>query len=207
MRVISVVLPLLSVSGAFALIGCSNEERPAPPPSTMPAAASNDVPAWVEDPTDGGKYPIAAYGVAERTLAGEQQQKTRALEAVRTEIARGISSKVQAVFKEWTREGGEITSTENRQTAMTMSENVARTVTDQVISGVSQRGRHVDEKTGRLYVWSYLDAKALDTLNQQIQAQTRTQLDKKAHFASKIEADKAYADLDKLVDKALKAQE
>jgi hypothetical protein len=90
---------------------------------------------------------------------------------------------------------------------MTMSENVARTVTDQVISGVSQRGRHVDEKTGRLYVWSYLDAKALDTLNQQIQAQARAQLDKKAHFASKIEADKAFADLDKLVDKALKAQE
>jgi hypothetical protein len=111
------------------------------------------------------------------------------------------------VFKEWTREGGEITSAENRQSAMLMTENVARTVTDQVISGVAQRGRYVDEKTGRMYIWSYLDAKALDSLNQAIQAQAKAQLEKKAHFASKIEAEKAFADLDKLVDKALDPQD
>lgn len=203
MRAFTLVVPALAVLGALSFTGCGSDERPAPAPNTMPAAATNDVPAWVEDPTDGGKWPIAAYGVSERVLAGEQQQKTKALEAARTEIARGISSKVQAVFKEWTREGGEITSSENRQSAMLMTENVARTVTDQVISGVTQRGRHVDEKTGRMYIWAYLDAKGLESLNQAIQAQAKSQLEKKAHFASKIESEKAFADLDKLVDKAL----
>jgi len=206
----SLTLPLFAVLAACAVTGCGDRD-PAPVVNpTAPAAAplpTNNVPDWVNDPTLGGKYAIAAYGVSEKMLSGEGMMRDRALNGARTEIARATQAKVQSVFKDWTREGGEISSQDNKQSAMTMAENVSRTVTDQVLQGTSQRGRWVEPGTGKLYVWVYLDTAALEKLNQQVQAKAREEMEKRAHFASKIEADKAFADLDKLVDQALKNQD
>lgn len=200
------LLPSLIASLAIGLTGCGDQPRPTAgvgTPSPVPAA---DVPEWVNDPTLGGKYPIAAYGVSEKMLSGEGMMRDRAMQSARTEIARALNTKVQAIFKDWTREGGEITSQDNKQSAMTMAENISRTVTDTTLAGTSQRARFVEPGTGKLYLWVYLDQAALDTLNKQIQAKARDEMEKRAHFASKIEADKAFADLDRLVDQQLQAK-
>ena len=194
----------------LAIAGCGDQREAAPvinPASSNPTPApTNNVPDWVNDPTLGGKYPIAAYGVSEKMMSGEGMMRDRAMNAARTEIARSVNVRVQSIFKDWTREGGEITSQDNKQMAMTMAENISRSVTDQVLTGASQRGRYAEPGTGRLFVWVYLDAGALDSLNKQIQAKTREEVEKRAHFASKIEADKAFADLDKLVDAQLQGK-
>jgi hypothetical protein len=192
------------VLSVCAVAGCGDQREPAPvvnPAASNPTPApTNNVPDWVNDPTLGGKYPIAAYGVSEKMMAGEGVMRDRAMSSARTEIARSINARVQSIFKDWTREGGEISSQDNKQMAMTMAENISRTVTDQVLTGTSQRGRFAEPGTGKLFVWVYLDAGAMDSLNKQIQAKAREEMEKRAHFASKIEADKAFADLDRLVD-------
>lgn len=202
-------LPLFAVLAACAVSGCGDRPEPVVNPAAPLAAPlpTNNVPDWVNDPTMGGKYAIAAYGVSEKMLSGEAMMRDRALNSARTEIARSLNAKVQSIFKDWTREGGEISSQDNKQTAMTMAENISRTVTDVALSGTSQRGRFVEPGTGKLYVWVYLDTAALDKLNQQVQAKAREEMEKRAHFAAKVEADKAFADLDRLVDQALKNNE
>jgi len=191
----------------LGIAGCGDPREAAPvinPASNNPTPApTNNVPDWVNDPTLGGKYPIAAYGVSEKMLSGEGMMRDRAMNAARTELARSVNARVQSIFKDWTREGGEITSQDNKQMAMTMAENISRTVTDQVLAGTSQRGRFAEPGTGRLFVWVYLDAAALENLNKQVQSKAREEMEKRAHFASKIEADKAFADLDRLVDAQL----
>ena len=198
------LLPSLLALVAVAVTGCGDQPREAAP---APVAPVNNVPDWVNDPTLGNKYPIAAYGVSEKMLSGESMMRDRAMNAARVEIARSVNTSVQAIFKDWTREGGEISSQDNKQAAMTMAENVSRSVTDQVLSGTSQRARWIDPSNGKFYIWVYLDQGALDTLNKQMQAKAREEVEKRAHFASKVEADKAFADLDRIVDQQLKNNE
>jgi len=191
----------IAACGALALAGCAKEDRT--PPQTNQVAATNDVPDWVNDPTMGGKFPIAAYGVADYKLGGERMQRDSALDAARVELGRAVSSKIQAVFKSWTREGGEITSQESKVMAMQMEENISRSVTNQVVQATAQRARWIDPATKRMYVWSYPDQAAIEAAAAQVKAAARAEAEKRSHFAAKIEADKAFADLDKLVDKEL----
>ena len=199
---------LLAGAAALTLGGCGEERAPAPVVNpTAPAAAplpTNNVPDWVNDPTMGGKYPIAAYGVSEKMMAGENMMRDTALQRARVELGRAIDSRIQAVFKDWTREGGEITSQDNKQMAMAMVESVSRVVTDQSVKGASQRGRWAEPGTGKLFIWSYLDPAAMDQVAQQVKSAARAEAEKRSHFASQIEADKAFADLDKLVDAKMK---
>ncbi len=48
-----------------------------------------------------------------------------------------------------------------------------------------------------------VDPTLAETLRKQVAAQAREEMEKRAHFAAKIEADKAFADLDKLIDKEM----
>jgi len=199
---ISTCLVAISAIGVIGLAGCGKEDR-TPPAQAPPQAATNDGPDWTNDPTMGGKFPIAAYGVADYKLGGENMQRNSAMASARDEIARAISVKVQAVFKSWTREGGEITSQDSKTMAMQMEENISRQVTNQLVQATSQRARWVDPGTKRMYVWTYPDQASLEAAASQMKASARAEAEKRAHFAAKIEADKAFADLDKLIDKEM----
>lgn len=201
---LSTSLIAIAAIGMIALPGCGQEDR-TPPKQAPPAAATNDGPDWLNDPTQGGKHPIAAYGVADYKLGGESFQRDSAMNSARVEIGRAVASKIQAVFKSWTREGGEITSQDSKTMAMQMEENIAKSVTNQLVEATSQRARWIDPATKRMYVWTYPDQAALDAAAAQIKAATRAEAEKRAHFAAKIEADKAFADLDKLIDKEMGA--
>lgn len=191
----------LAACGVLGLAGCGKEDR-SPPPTTQ-TAPTNDVPDWVNDPTQGGKYLYAAYGVAEYKMSGEAMQRQQAAQNAQRQIAEIISTKIQAVFKNWTREGGEITSQDNRQMAMTMAEDVSRSVTNQTLEGATPHARWIDPATKRMYLWYYIDPAAVAKMKEATAAAAREQAEKRAHFAAKIEADKAFADLDKLIDKEM----
>jgi hypothetical protein len=197
----SACLLALASFGVLGLTGCG--DRPAPAPSPIAQPDTNTLPDWVKDPTMGGKYPLAAAGSSQMMKAGFAFTKDKAINNARVELGRVVSTKVQAVFKDWTREGGEITSNEDRTMAMTMAENISRSVTNQEINGTPQRDLYVDKASNTMFVWVYVDAEANKRVQEAIKAQAQNDLEKRAHFASKIEADKAFADLDKLVDKEL----
>ena len=202
MRLSTTLLVAVAAVGVLSITGCGKEERPSQN-QTHPAIPTNDVPPWVNDPTSEGKYLYAAYGVAEKALSGEQLQRQNAMTDARKQIAAIIKTKIEAVFKSWTREGGEITSQDNKQMAMTMVEDVSRAVTNQVLEGSVQRARWIDGATGKYYAWVYIDPAQVEAMKKATAAAAREQAEKRAHFASKIEADKAFADLDKLIDKDL----
>ena len=198
----SACLLAIAAVGGLALTGCGNRDQAPPAATTLPTGASNDVPDWVNDPNDGGKV-LGAYGVAERMLGGEQAQVTNARTAARQELASSINSKIQSVVKNWIREGGEITTQNNSQMAMTMFESSTRNIVNQNLSGSVQKKRWIDEKTGKLYVWIVVNPDIAKAIAEQTKAAARESKEIRSHLAAKIEADKAFNDLDKLIDKEL----
>ena len=75
--VISTSLLAVAAIGMIALPGCSKRDESPVATTTLPTAASNNVPDWVNDPTEGGKT-LGAYGVADKMLSGEAKQAEKA---------------------------------------------------------------------------------------------------------------------------------
>lgn len=199
--IISTGILAIAAVGMFVLPGCGDNRPPAPEQKPVTDVAS--LPDWVQDPTMGGKYPLAAAGIQHKMLGGFASQRDNALTNARKELARVIDVKVQSVAKQWTREGGEITSQDNKSMAMQMFEDTTRQITNQNVQGTPQRALFQDKTTGDLFVWVYVDPAATAQINAAIKSQAREQMEKRAHFAAKVEMDKAMEDLDKLVDKEM----
>ncbi|MCS6970998.1 MAG: hypothetical protein RMM29_00515 [Planctomycetota bacterium] len=190
-----------SIAGLVVFAGCSKREEPKPVAPGI-AAPTNDVPDWVNDPTQGGKV-FGAYGVSERMLAGEKAMRDRAMLSARQELAAMINSKIQGVVKDWVREGGIITSQDNAQAAMTSFESAVRNVINQELQGSMQKARYVDPQTGKLYVWVVVDQAVVQKIAEQAKSAARENKELRAHMAAKIEAEKAFAELDRLIDKEM----
>jgi hypothetical protein len=198
--IISTSLIAVAAVGCLALTGCGREEPK--PVSPGIAAPTNDVPDWVNDPTQGGKV-LGAYGVSEKMLSGEKAMRDRAMLSARQELAATLSSKIQGVVKDWVREGGIITSQDNAQSAMTSFESAVRNVINQELVGSQQRARYVDPATGKLYVYVVVAPEIAAKVAADAKAAARENKELRAHMAAKIEAEKAFADLDKLIDKEM----
>jgi hypothetical protein len=191
------------VVGTFGLAACGQPERETPPKSPADKPVNYDeLPEWANNPTMGGEYPLAASASSEPSMAGAHMTRDRALARARTELARTVQVKIQSMFRDWTREGGEITSNSDTQMAMAMSENASQVITNQVIQ-VCQLRRAVVDRYGREWVWVYIDKEEVKQLQSIILQTARVESEKRSHFASKIEADKAYAQLQALIDKEM----
>lgn len=200
MRTITTSILAVAALGALVLPGCGREDpKPAAPGI---AAPSNDVPDWVNDPSQGGKV-LGAYGVSEKMLSGEKSMRDRASLSARQELAATVNSKIQGVIKDWVREGGVITSQDNAQSAMTSFESAVRNVINQELSGSQARARYVDPATGKMYIWIVVNPDVAAKIAEQAKAAARENKELRAHMAAKIEAEKAFADLDKLIDKEM----
>jgi hypothetical protein len=197
---ISTSLVAIAAVGMIGLSGCGRDEPKATAPGI--AAPTNDVPDWVNDPSQGGKV-LGAYGVAEKALAGEAKQISQARLKAREELAATLSSKIQGVIKDWVREGGIITSQDNAQSAMVSFESATRNVINQNLEGSQQKARYVDTATGKLYVYVVVNPDIAAKIAEAAKAAARENKELRAHMAAKIEADKAFADLDKLIDKEM----
>lgn len=189
----------IAAVGMIGLAGCGRDEKPQQVNNV--GVMTNDVPDWVNDPTQGGKV-LGAYGTAERMLAGENAMVQRARLNARQELAASINSKIQGVVKDWIREGGVISSQDNAQAAMTSFETATRNVINQELSGSIQKARHIDA-AGKLYVWIVVNPEIAAKIAEQTKSAARENKELRAHMAAKIEAEKAFADLDKLIDKEM----
>ncbi len=197
---ISTCLGAVAITGVLALSGCGDKPRE---DARTPTVNADEWPDWAKDPTKGGSI-VGALGIGKKSLSGQSFQYQTAQEDGRRNLAASLESKVQSVWKDWVREGGEITTQETRTTAMEMRERISRSVTNQVLKGVMPKNTWTDKSTGDLFIWMVMDKAALDAFGKQIVDNTKKEMEaRKAHFASKIEAEKAYAELDKLVDKEL----
>ncbi len=183
---------------AFTLTGCGEKPRPVSP-ADKPVDVSA-LPDWVSDPTQGGKYALAAFGTSDKMKAGFAVTKDKALFNARQELGKTIGSKIQAVVKDWTREGGTITSAEDKTMAMTMFESIARGVTNADVNGATQRAM-IQDGNGTVFVWVYIDPNATAQIEAAVKAKAKEEI--RAHFTAVVEADKAFAELDKLVDEKM----
>jgi hypothetical protein len=201
MRSTIITTSILAVAavGMLGLTGCGERPQPVAPGI---AAPTNDVPDWVNDPTQGGKI-LGAYGVSEKMMSGEKSMRDRAMLSARQELAATLSSKIQGVVKDWVREGGVISSQDNAQAAMTSFESATRNVINQELTGSQQRARYIDDKTGKMYVYVVVNPEIASKIAEAAKAAARENKELRAHMAAKIEAEKAFADLDKLIDKEM----
>ncbi|MEK7411810.1 MAG: LPP20 family lipoprotein [Planctomycetota bacterium] len=203
MRPITTLFLAVAAIGSLALVGCGQREAPPPvAPGALPSGPTNDVPDWVIDPTLGGKQ-LAAYGVSEPMHAGEATMRTNAMINARQELAASIKTKIEAATKSWVREGGTIAAGENTQMAMTSFENTVRGIISHTLEGTQMTKRYIDPKTGKFYVLVVVNTEVVKQLAEAAKAAARENKELRAHFAAKIEADKAFDDLDKLIDKQL----
>ena len=192
----------VTLSG-LALTGCNDGGRPGIAPGDKTPVSVADLPDWVKDPTNGGKV-VGASGSSGPMKAGFNLARDTALSRARVELARSLEAKIQAAFKDWTREGGELTTNADKTMAMTVQESTAKTVVNQVLSGASQKDLYQDKASGELFVWVVLNPETATLIAKNVASKARSDLEeKKAHFAAKIEADKAFADLEKQVNEEL----
>ncbi|MCX8012761.1 MAG: hypothetical protein N3A02_00535 [Rectinema sp.] len=84
-----------------------------------------------------------------------------------------------------------------------MAENISRSITNQEIQGTPQRELYHDKNTNTLFVWVYVDREATKRIADAIAAKTRGEMEKRAHFAAKVEAEKAFAEFNRLIGEAL----
>ncbi len=200
--VAAAVAASVTLSG-LALTGCNDGGRPGVAPGDRTPVSVADLPEWVKDPTNGGKV-VGASGSSGPMKAGFNLARDTALNRARTELARSLEAKIQSAFKDWTREGGELTTQADKTMAMTVQETTTKTVVNQVLAGATQKDLYQDKASGELFVWVVLNPDAATQVAKNVASKARRDLEeKKAHFAAKIEADKAFADLEKQVNEEL----
>ena len=179
----------------------SNTEANQEVASSMVIQRTVTMPDWVKDPTRGGTI-IGSYGTANKKLSGLQFQIQTALQAGRRELANTLESKISSIWKNWTREGGELYAKETRAIAMEMIEYVARIATNQAVENLTPHEAWMDTSTGDLYVRLEIDKVLLAELGKRIVDHTKKEMEaRKALLASTIESEKAFAELETLISK------
>lgn len=205
-------------AGSLILAGCGQEEQRAAPNGVVAPAPTNQ-PAntmqidastkpWVLDPSDGGKV-VGAVGVAEKMLSGPMAQLQKAKGTARDELAKTLNNRIQSIFKDWFKEGGERFNGANdtvvkQEMARVMTENVSKSITNVDLSGAQQKDVWKDSSQN-IYVWMVLNqAIVADAAKQAAEAAKRI-AEQKSYIKAGMEADKAFEDLEKTIEKALAA--
>lgn len=214
MSIVRTLTSATAIAGALLLAGCG-EERQAPPPTANPSApiTTPDVdnsPAWVADPTDGGKV-LGQVGIAEVRLGGAARQRDEALRNARVNLARDINTQVNDIMRDWAKEGGERFfagdgKVDKQEMARQMSETVSEQVTSQTINGSQQKAMYKD-KQGTLYVWVVINAEAAAKFAEQASAAARRLAEQKSFIKADIQATEAWDNLEKRMKAKIAHQE
>ena len=203
-RGLTAVLSLVMIAGSTTVFtGCGGHR----PHETQVAGVA--LPDWFNDPFKDDQF--GAVGLARKSLGGMQEQLNKAMAQGRTELARTISTKVQAAYTSFFTEGGEAGWGENgevvrNELAQEMSENVSRQITDQVLQGARRKDTWIHPKNEDLYVWVVIDNSMRDVLAQQIKASARKEVAAKAQVKAELKAKDALSRLDAAIDKELARQ-
>ncbi len=156
----------LAVAVVAVLGGCGSGERQ--------VGAAQARPDWIADPFVDGQF--GAVGSASRSLGGAQQALDQATAAARTELARTMSTTIEAAYKtaftansDWKRRDDTIDGSE---AAKQLSENVSNQVTKEVLKGSRRRAVYTDSATNDVYVWLVVERgqKLSDSIDGKAQA-------------------------------------
>lgn len=204
---------LLATAGAAALFltGCGGDDRS----NHEERVEQRAYPAWVADPFSEGQF--GAVGISRDSLIGAEGTMQRALADGRAKLADSIKAKVQRAYVRFFTEGGESSraadgSIQRDELAQEMSENVTRTLTNQVISGSRQKdiwrdGEGLVGEPGTLFMWVVIDRSQMDLLSEQIRAEASNEVARRAQVRAELKARDALDRLDALIDDELQRQE
>ena len=165
----------------------------------QPWQSDKPLPKWISDPTEGGSR-IAAYGSAEyRSSESRSEQRDRAMAAGRDELNRMLRLRIRNAVREYAAESG--------AGLTTFSDSVSKQVSEGTVSGTYQRDEWQNEKTSELFVWVVVDPSVAAGLAKsvvQAAAEVAPNDPTAANLRAKAEADKGFAELDRLLDTQLK---
>ncbi len=193
------VLGCALLAGAL-LSGCSSRSDEPQTVTTghtwrQPWQSDKPLPKWIGDPTEGGSR-IAAYGSAEyRSSESRSEQRDRAMAAGRDELNRMLRLRIRNAVRDYV--------AESSAGLTTFSDSVSKQVSEGVVSGTYQRDEWQNEKTSELFVWVAVDAAVAAGLAKsvvQAAAEAAPNDPAAANLRAKAEADKGFAELDRLLD-------
>ncbi|MFW5859188.1 MAG: hypothetical protein ACOCYP_04125 [Planctomycetota bacterium] len=198
MRIASTLLFAVALIGLFA--GCGGKDD-----NPRPLVGGIEYPVWVGNPFAEGQF--GAVGISKGSLGGDPEKRARALARGRVELGRTISTKVQAAYKQWFKEGGEIfkegQEIDENKMAMEMSENVSKQLTNQVITGSHSYRIWEHPENQNLYMWVIVDQEKLEVLQRQIKAQAAKEAQKRSFIKAEIKAEEAFNELETAIDREL----
>lgn len=168
-----------------------------------PVIAGVELPEWYMEPSMGGN--IGATGISEKSLGGMREQTNAAMQDASNNLARTISTKVQAAYTRYFSEGGEKSwaadgSVDKATIAQELTENVSRQLTNQVIQGAERKAIWEHPKSGDLYVWVVINPERRDQILNQVKAEARKQLAARKKVAAELKAEDALKKLDAAID-------
>lgn len=188
---------------ACSMLGMGGREEQKPEqsrPQHRRSWSDDDVqkPAWIKDPTQGGKF-IAAWGSASHDpYVDTAELRDRAMNSARKELARMVAVKVQAVMQEYVGASSADTAS--------FSQNIGRSIAIQSVRGSVQRDEWIHPKTREMFVWVVVDPKFTEQLAQHVNNAAQEAASKDpalaAHLRAKAESDKGFAELDSLLEKS-----
>jgi hypothetical protein len=212
MRSIHALALIAALAGTTLLTGCGDARENIASPAQNTTSQPKEVvyPDWVGDPGTNGQF--GAVGISKTSLGGTAEEFPRALNAGRVELARSIQVKVQAAYTRFFTEGGELSQGANGGTdakiaAQEMSENVSKTLTNQVLQGSRQKAVFRDPNTKELFMWVVIDEAKLPMLKQQIKDEANNQVAKRAQISAELKAQDALKRLDAAIDQEMTRQQ
>ncbi|MFW5845356.1 MAG: hypothetical protein ACOCXJ_03930 [Planctomycetota bacterium] len=209
MHILRLASPLVLAVAALLLVACGGSRDAGGAPSGTSTQDGKidgvEVPEWVVDPSAGGVF--GAVGSSRPLLGGFNATMNKAKAEGRKELARIISTKVQAAYVTYFQEGGEVfqgTDGPELQTMATeMAEDTARLVTDQILQGSKRKAFWQHPENKELFVWMVVTDDHREILERQIKNAARQQIVRRSNVAAELKTKEALDRLDAAIDQEL----
>jgi hypothetical protein len=146
----------------------------------------------VADPTVEGS--VSEVGVAPKSAAGIQMQRTEALANARDELARKMEILVKNSFQKFQ----QTTGVGDAQTVDKVTKDVSKQLAKQTLSGSKQKDLWLNPSTGDLYVLVVIDAKEAAAA---AKTAARTSLKNDQALWQMFQSQKAQEELDRDIEK------
>lgn len=171
------LLSAAALSLALVLGACSSNDT-----VKEPASAASHLPSWVEQPTIDGM--LVGVGIAQANPLGDKmQQRTSAINNGRLELANQIRTRVQAMYsqlnQQTTTAGTDGKELLREDVASRITENTAKQLTDQQLTGSKVNQIWTDPKDGDMYAQVVISQDSIDqALNQIAKSQIQQEIDR-----------------------------
>jgi hypothetical protein len=198
---------LCAIALLCTLVACGDRAAASPTESRGHQIDGTKVPVWVADPSYDDQF--GAVGISRPSLGGMNETFKKARMEGRLELARIISTKVQAAYVRYFQEGGEIYAGEKgpeyQTMATEMAEDTSRQITDQLLQGTKQMEFWQHPESKDMYVWMIIDPEAMDMIADQVKVAARSSA-RRSNIAAELKTKEALERLDAAIDAEMERQ-